>query len=78
MELGIKGLCSLLAPWDITLPLNTCRDDGRPAAEVKLEDNGLGADRVEGDGLYAKYFIDFTSSSVMLSNSPVHLMDCNT
>ena len=24
MELGIKGLCSLLAPWDITLPL-VCR-----------------------------------------------------
>ena len=23
MELYIKGLCSLLAPWDITLPLHT-------------------------------------------------------
>ena len=22
MELGKKGLCSLLAPWDITLPLD--------------------------------------------------------
>ena len=44
----------------------TCRDDGKPAVEVELEDNGLGADQVAGDGLYAKYFIDFASSSVLL------------
>ena len=44
----------------------TCRDDGKPAVEVDLQDNGLGADQVAGDGLYAKYFIDFASSSVLL------------
>ena len=44
----------------------TCRDDGKPAVEVELEDNGLGADQVAGDGLYAKYFIDFASSPVLL------------
>ena len=43
----------------------TCRDDGKPAVEVELEDNGLGADQVAGDGLYAKYFIDFASSPVL-------------
>ena len=41
------------------------RDDGQAALEVELEDNGVGADRVAGDGLYAKYFIDFLSSQVM-------------
>ena len=43
---------------------NTCRDDGKPAVEVELQDNGLGADQVAGDGLYAKYFLDFASSPV--------------
>ena len=32
--------------------------------EVVLQDNGLGADRVAGDGLYAKYFVEFLSSPV--------------
>ena len=40
------------------------RDDGNPAVEVNLQDNGLGADRVAGDGLYAKYFIDFLPNQV--------------
>ena len=34
--------------------------------EVELQDNGLGADRVAGDGLYAKYFIDFVANQVQL------------
>ena len=34
--------------------------------EVELQDNGLGADRVAGDGLYAKYFIDFVADQVQL------------
>ena len=34
--------------------------------EVELQDNGVGADRVAGDGLYAKYFIDFVASEVQL------------
>merc|ERR1719507_2242281 len=42
------------------------RDDGKAAVEVELQDNGLGADRVAGDGLYAKYFIDFVASQVQL------------
>ena len=42
------------------------RDDEGQAVEVELHDNGLGADRVAGDGLYAKYFIDFAPSSVLL------------
>ena len=37
-----------------------------PAVEVELQDNGLGADRVAGDGLYAKYFIDFVADQVKL------------
>ena len=40
------------------------RDDEGQAVEVELHDNGLGADRVAGDGLYAKYFIEFASSQV--------------
>ena len=44
----------------------TCRDDGKPAVELELQDDGLGADQVAGDGLYAKYFIDFAPSSVLL------------
>ena len=31
-----------------------------------LQDNGLGADRVAGDGLYSKYFIDFAANQVKL------------
>jgi len=38
------------------------RDDGLPAVEVELQDDGLGADRVAGDGLYAKYFLDFVEN----------------
>ena len=44
------------------------RDDGNPAVEVDLQDNGLGADRVAGDGLYAKYFIDFLPNQVKLQS----------
>ena len=47
---------------DKTKPLE--RDDGEPAVEVELQDNGLGADRVAGDGLYAKYFLDFVANQV--------------
>ena len=44
MELGIKGLCSLLAPWDITLPLPTstasspAADQNLPAVPPALQD----------------------------------------
>ena len=41
------------------------RDDGLPAVEVELQDDGLGADRVAGDGLYAKYFLDFVENQVL-------------
>ena len=40
------------------------RDDRQPAVELELQDNGVGADRVAGDGLYAKYFIDFVAEQV--------------
>ena len=33
---------------------------------VELQDNGQGADRVAGDGLYAKYFLDFLAGEVDL------------
>ena len=39
--------------------------NGEGALEVELQDNGLGADRVAGDGLYAKYFVHFASSAVI-------------
>merc|ERR1712004_153960 len=35
------------------------RDDGGLPVQVELQDNGQGADHVAGDGLYAKYFLDF-------------------
>jgi len=35
------------------------RDDGGPPLHIELQDNGQGADHVAGDGLYAKYFMDF-------------------
>ena len=47
------------------------RDDGNPAVEVDLQDNGLGADRVAGDGLYAKYFIDFLPNQQVKLQSKV-------
>ena len=37
---------------------------------MELQDNGLGADRVAGDGLYAKYFVDFANSGVMFACHP--------
>ena len=39
---------------------------GEQEREVVLQDNGLGADRVAGDGLYSKYFIDFAANQVKL------------
>ena len=33
---------------------------------MELQDNGLGADRVAGDGLYSKYFINFAANQVKL------------
>ena len=39
---------------------------GEQEIEVVLQDNGLGADRVAGDGLYSKYFIDFAANQVKL------------
>ena len=34
--------------------------------QVELQDNGQGADHVAGDGLYAKYFLDFLPNQVEL------------
>ena len=42
------------------------RDDGGLPVQVELQDNGQGADHVAGDGLYAKYFMDFLAGEVDL------------
>ena len=69
---GLVSLRWLTGEWSLRIVCNTlysCRDDGKAAVELELEDNGLGADQVAGDGLYAKYFIGFAPSPVgMLSN----------
>ena len=44
------------------LPLHPGRDDGGLPVEVALQDDGLGADLVAGDGLYAKYFINYLAN----------------
>ena len=41
MELGIKGLCSLLAHWDITLPLSTSVPTPKGLRHKRLEGNPL-------------------------------------
>ena len=42
------------------------RDDGGLPVQVELQDDGQGADHVAGDGLYAKYFLDFLPNQVQV------------